>query len=198
MLNPTVLMWMCYDMPHGPLNCARTMPMLPGVYIVYQGEEVLYVGKTQNLQQRWKAHHRRYQLTMFGEGVEIAWHAMPGSDPETRTQHEQSLITTFHPRLNKQTPVLNTTVPSPHKNHSSGVNAIRAIRESQHKTRKDLAAFLNKSELTVWRYEENRSDISAFALQDMARFLGVSVLDLLTRTGSAIQRPSTLTTPHTP
>jgi len=59
------------------------------------------------------------------------------------------------------------------------VNALRYIREAQHKSRKDVALAIGKSELTVWRYEEGKSDIPAFALKNLATFLGVSVADLL-------------------
>jgi DNA-binding XRE family transcriptional regulator len=189
MLDPTALMWLCFDMPHLPLALAKNLPSLPGVYVVYHREDVLYIGKTRDLHRRWKAHHRRYQLTMFGDDVEIAWHAMPDSDALTRTLYERSLITTFAPRLNAHITFASTPPVPKNLNAVRAVNAIRGLYESQHKTRKDLAEFLHKSELTIWRYEEGRSDIPANALQGIARFLGVSVGELLTPIATALPTP---------
>jgi len=59
------------------------------------------------------------------------------------------------------------------------VNAIRAIRESQGKSRKDLAIAIHRSELSVWRYEEGKGNPSLETLQAIAMELGVEVVDLL-------------------
>jgi transcriptional regulator with XRE-family HTH domain len=61
------------------------------------------------------------------------------------------------------------------------MNRIREMREAQSKTRDDLGKAIQKSALTIWRYEEGKSDIPLSSLEKMAAALGVPLEALLAR-----------------
>jgi hypothetical protein len=67
------------------------LPTVPGVYIVVQGEHVLYVGCTANLRARWRWHHRAAQLGAFGPDLVLYWRMASRSAP-TRTLLEISMV----------------------------------------------------------------------------------------------------------
>ena len=50
-------------------NC---LPSVAGIYIVYVGSEVLYVGRSINIKQRWSSHHK-VGLISKHPGAKIAW-----------------------------------------------------------------------------------------------------------------------------
>lgn len=87
-INPLAL-------PSLPL-CDRTaLPSCPAIYFVLEGDRVLYVGRSINLQQRWMAHHRYSQLV---SEARIAW--LECSEPELLPDLEAALIEHFSPELN--------------------------------------------------------------------------------------------------
>ncbi len=73
------------------------LPVCPAVYFALDGDHVLYVGRSGNLQQRWMAHHRYNQLKEFNN-VRIAW--LECSDTNLLPEIEAALIKYFQPSLN--------------------------------------------------------------------------------------------------
>jgi len=73
------------------------LPPCPAVYFVREGDRVLYVGRSVNLQQRWITHHRYSQLKGLNN-VRIAW--LECSDPSLLPEIEAALIEYFQPSLN--------------------------------------------------------------------------------------------------
>jgi len=73
------------------------LPVCPAVYFALDGDHVLYVGRSGNLQQRWMAHHRYNQLKEFNN-VRIAW--LECSDTNLLPEIEAALIEYFQPSLN--------------------------------------------------------------------------------------------------
>jgi excinuclease UvrABC nuclease subunit len=82
----------------------RNLPNCPAVYFVLNSSsEILYIGGTANLAQRWLTHHRCNQLTNMGDdGIRIAW--LECSEPALLPEIEAALIKHFQPSLNR-TPV---------------------------------------------------------------------------------------------
>jgi hypothetical protein len=56
MINPAAVD--ISTLPHVPLKLAQSLPKIPALYFCMSGEELLYIGMTQNLFHRWKAHHK--------------------------------------------------------------------------------------------------------------------------------------------
>ena len=59
------------------------------------------------------------------------------------------------------------------------LNQIEAIRKTKGLTREDLGKAIEKSPLTIWRYENSKSAITDTALRRIAKVLNVRVGDLL-------------------
>ena len=200
MLNlPAALLWELADMPHMPLSDAYRLPARPGVYLVYRREEVLYVGKSVNLQQRWIRHHRQRQFAALGLDVELAYLPLAGSKPSTLAAYEHCLISTFQPPLNgKSFPAysplpqqIGHLIQTPHDaqglsssregsmpaslHHPSGIGQrIRALRKQRGLNLKDLADKLGVSMQMVSFYERGECNIPSSRIVDIARVLGVT------------------------
>lgn len=48
------------------------LPPIPAIYLVFSSNNLLYVGRSSNLRQRWQSHHRHHQFKLI-EGLQIAW-----------------------------------------------------------------------------------------------------------------------------
>jgi len=73
------------------------LPEIQAIYLVYQGERLLYIGRTKNLKQRWLTHHRYKQFAQL-EDVRVAWFPCQEQVPEV----EATLIELLEPELNGQ------------------------------------------------------------------------------------------------
>ena len=51
-----------FTLPSLPLANRSELPNCPAIYFVLNGDAVLYIGRANNLYQRWAAHHRWNQL----------------------------------------------------------------------------------------------------------------------------------------
>lgn len=61
-------------LPSLSLQERRSLPECAAVYFVLNSsDEILYIGGTVNLAQRWLAHHRWYQLVEMGDDIRLAW-----------------------------------------------------------------------------------------------------------------------------
>lgn len=79
------------------LNEKHLLPELPGVYFVKDGDLVLYVGKTKNLNIRWLNHHRYDQLCEQYPNAVISWIIVT---PELLHITEKEFIQKLNPLLN--------------------------------------------------------------------------------------------------
>jgi len=84
-------------LPSLPLASRSGLPTCPAVYFVMEGDRILYIGRTGNLQQRWSSHHRWQQLKGI-ESVRLAW--LECTQPELLSTIEEALIEQFCPPLN--------------------------------------------------------------------------------------------------
>jgi hypothetical protein len=84
-------------LPSLPLAERRNLPDCPAIYLVLEGTSVLYIGRTEDLQQRWVAHHRYSQLKNNGS-ARIAW--LECTESELLPAIESALIELFCPPLN--------------------------------------------------------------------------------------------------
>lgn len=84
-------------LPSLPLTDRSQLPVCPAVYFALDGDRVLYIGRSVNLQQRWITHHRYSQLKGLNN-VRIAW--LECSDPSLLPEIEVALIEYFQPSLN--------------------------------------------------------------------------------------------------
>ena len=87
-----------------PLEERNNLPTTPAVYLVYQEDKLLYIGKTKNLKSRWLGHHRLVQFVEAGSGVYIAWFPC---DEEQLEAMEDAFIELLDPELNGE-PLLGT------------------------------------------------------------------------------------------
>jgi hypothetical protein len=84
-------------LPSLPLASRSGLPACPAVYFALEGDHILYIGRSVNLQQRWMA-HRRYRQLKGISNVRIAW--LECSDPSLLPEIEAALIEYFQPSLN--------------------------------------------------------------------------------------------------
>lgn len=92
-------------LPSVPLEFRELIPETSGLYFAVAPshiQPILYIGKAQNIQERWKSHHRLRDLQVvanIGIPVSLAWLDFAASD-EILYQQETCLIQQFRPPLN--------------------------------------------------------------------------------------------------
>lgn len=86
------------DLPFATIDLLREIPKKQGIYfVISETEEILYVGKSTNLQQRLRGHHRLAQFKKLGT-VKIAWVLLEDSSLLNRA--EELLIRRYSPKHN--------------------------------------------------------------------------------------------------
>ena len=76
----------------------RDLPPVPAVYFVLDAQRnVMYIGQTVNLRDRWKAHHRALQMERGG--YRIHWRGV--TDEQERLDAERQSIKYFRPPWNR-------------------------------------------------------------------------------------------------
>ncbi len=86
-----------------PLLHRSQLPEVAAIYLVYQGEVLLYIGRTENLKQQWVQHHRLGQFEEC-EDVRIAWFPERENPPQLEAtllnllEQEFSLIAEINTR----------------------------------------------------------------------------------------------------
>jgi excinuclease UvrABC nuclease subunit len=81
--------WTCVD--HFPER--HEGPEMPGVYMLWRDDELLYIGQSANLRQRLAHHHRNRRWYTRVEFIEVA-------DETARLEFERQLIDYFKPLNN--------------------------------------------------------------------------------------------------
>lgn len=89
-----------FNLPFATLVNRHNLPRISGVYFVLDGDEILYIGQSQNIRSRWMKHHRLNQLNgMKTENILISW--LKIQDLEILPVAEKSLINRLNPLLNR-------------------------------------------------------------------------------------------------
>lgn len=176
----SALMWTCVAMPHSLLTSLGDLPGLPGVYVVYQGVETLYVGKTRNLQRRWRAHHRRDQFATFGADVFLAWLPLPASTVLARATYENLLIAMFQPCLNgKPFPSNQPLERSRHFQFDSSKLLVTQQREQRGLSMSEVARRAKMPLTTLWKIEHEERKFVVDEVARLARAIGCQPSDLI-------------------
>ena len=81
-------------LPSLPLVQREALPDEPGIYFLFQGSTLRYIGRTISLKKRWAAHHRWEQYSKSEETI-IAWLIV--SHPMLLSSVEHACITYFDP-----------------------------------------------------------------------------------------------------
>jgi len=90
-VNLSALPWVTLDTVAG-------LPARPGIYFaIDRNGSVQYIGRSTNVQNRWKGHHRREELEKLG-GVKIVYLLVDSF--EMLSEIESALIAWFDPPLN--------------------------------------------------------------------------------------------------
>lgn len=84
------------NFPYVRLDDRANLPKIAGVYFALQGEDVLYVGQSYNIRQRWERHHKTAQLEDIG-GITIHYIK---SDGRSLFQQEAEWMNFCRPLLN--------------------------------------------------------------------------------------------------
>lgn len=125
------------NLPAVSLRETDKLPTVAGIYFAIDSRDRLwYIGKAQNINQRWKNHHRYHQLEKINRKTSIIlkWYECH-NDENILTQLENYFIEAYHPELN-QTKV-----------------ELRQIAPGEISLRKTLAKI--SKYVAIYGYEEN-------------------------------------------
>lgn len=99
MINPKILN--LSELPSLTIKNRALLPNTAGIYFAIDSQGTIqYIGRSSNINQRWKAHHRQSSLEKC-DRVRIVW--LEISDCDLLPSVETSLIEWFQPCLNFQT-----------------------------------------------------------------------------------------------
>lgn len=90
-----------YSLPSVTLGQRDQLPSVSGIYFAILDAEILYIGRSINIQQRWRweGHHRANQLQSLGNVI-IAWFPFTCLDEKELGELEEECIEHFKPTLN--------------------------------------------------------------------------------------------------
>ncbi|MBE9040990.1 GIY-YIG nuclease family protein, partial [Oscillatoriales cyanobacterium LEGE 11467] len=105
-------------LPHRTLQGRDSLPSSSGIYIVFAGGSIVYVGQSVDIKQRWKSHHKYDELTKYPR-VAIRFFLAPVG---LLDEFEEYLIKRFVPLLNESIKLgylnnLNSLVTTYHHHH---------------------------------------------------------------------------------
>lgn len=84
-------------LPSLPFSERGSLPNLAGVYVVTDGDGVVYIGQAKSILHRWRNHHRAVDIVMLPL-PRIAW--IEEAEEQQRTAIESDMVRRFRPRLN--------------------------------------------------------------------------------------------------
>jgi hypothetical protein len=128
------------SLPSLPLAERHSLPNCPAIYFVMRGEHALYIGKTVNLAQRWRQHHKWQQFSEIPAFLRITW--LECSDISLLHGIETALISHFDPIFNRgksqhlSSKKLNAVIP-----HETW-DALEKIAGRELRTKSQMAAIL--------------------------------------------------------
>ncbi|BDA71713.1 hypothetical protein CAL7716_058790 [Calothrix sp. PCC 7716] len=85
------------DLPSVSIKLKKQLPIISAIYFVLSESEILYIGKSLNLNNRWKTHHRRFDFLRY-ENITIYWYQY--TEIETLIELEAYLISKYSPKIN--------------------------------------------------------------------------------------------------
>ena len=88
-----------FSLPSVELGQRDRLPRISAIYFTILNAEILYIGKSGNLHQRWKTHHRINLLQTYGEVI-IAWLALSEEEESSIDDLEMACIEHFNPVIN--------------------------------------------------------------------------------------------------
>lgn len=86
------------SLPSVALKTKFKLPKEPGIYFVIWMEQILYIGRSENIFKRWQGHHRYQQILEDHPGSHIAW--IVCSEMSLLPVIENALIDKFQPPIN--------------------------------------------------------------------------------------------------
>lgn len=151
MINPSTIDLL--TLPSVALADRKQLPEIPCIYFAIDGlNQVQYIGRSNNLRQRWLVqHHRQKQV----HGCRIAYIQC---DPTLLSEVETALIEWFQPLLN------GTLLPK--ASNSIFVSKVSELRKAQGLTQQQLATELGVSLSTVRNWETGRQAVDTFVKID--------------------------------
>ena len=97
-------------LPSVALEGRNHLPKSSGIYFAMAGAEILYIGKSISIHDRWQNHHRTNQLKAYNK-VRIAWIVQSVSKEEELSELEEAYISYFKPPLNQTVIPNDLTIP---------------------------------------------------------------------------------------
>lgn len=85
-----------FTLPSVPIEELNNLPETSGIYFVLAEGQVLYIGQSTGIRQRWQAHHKTQELGSYSQ-VRIAWLEAEYGE---LTEIEKAYIEQFKPSLN--------------------------------------------------------------------------------------------------
>ncbi|MHC5778947.1 GIY-YIG nuclease family protein [Nostoc sp.] len=62
------------ELPFVSFQERKILPASSGIYFaISSNDKILYIGRSTNLRNRWKSHHREVQLKSQSEDIRLAW-----------------------------------------------------------------------------------------------------------------------------
>ncbi|MEH2034034.1 MAG: GIY-YIG nuclease family protein [Nostoc sp.] len=87
------------DLPSLTLNEKNKLPEITSIYfVISEKDEILYIGRTINLRQRWATHHRLTEFLSQHETAKVSW--VEVKEASLLISLEKSMISYFKPSLN--------------------------------------------------------------------------------------------------
>lgn len=143
-----------FNLPSLPLEQCRKLPNYSGIYFVLSAsDDILYIGCSANLQERWIVHHRYQQFQEIGN-VRISW--LQVQDASQVNVIEQELISYFNPLLNKRR-ILKDGKTSQHKWNDANQESIKKAQLAYNKKR-PIWSFRPAPTILEWLEKERLKD----------------------------------------
>ncbi|KAB8316123.1 hypothetical protein SD81_028490 [Tolypothrix campylonemoides VB511288] len=141
-------------LPSLPLAERSQLPKCSGIYFVIKDGDILYVGRTANLYQRWLAHHIWQHLYGVSGELRVAW--LECSDTELLPAVEKAMIVHFKPLLNKCSGAsqrLNAILPD------NVYEELLMLAETEKRTKSQMAALLIEEAIATRKAQENEAPL---------------------------------------
>ena len=162
-----------------PSLCLTRRVELPETAAIYFAidslDEIQYIGRSQNLRQRWASHHRQFQLQAI-DSVRIAW--LQCDDVSLLAEIEAALIEWFEPPLNGSI-VRAVTIPGVRYLHCE--LAVLMAQRNQRLSQRQLATELGLSVGTINKLYNGRpltARIDPDTVEKICDYFGCGINDL--------------------
>lgn len=85
-----------------PIESTDDLPKIQGIYMVIEDDDILYVGKSINIHQRWKNGHHKQRKFYGHQEAAIIWVELPVTDRGSLTTLERYYIQKHTPQYQGQ------------------------------------------------------------------------------------------------